>query len=990
MYFRDGTNAVNLAGATPFMSFSTNAYSSARVTSSYSIVSSATGIVDFTFSAQGFNLRGGPFVYEAGIADSNGVSVVYRQGSLWLDPSPYSAGASAVSFGTNLNWASFSAYLNTADYGPYRAGTNITFSINSDGSASINSSGGGGGAGTITNIMVSGGMLTIANSGGPQPQIGLSTSAVVEAVAGTYATGTPVYVDAGLTNGITQGQTSNISVTNSGRQFYLTLSGVSTGAPLYAEADTLGSVLLRSNIAGVDIDMFDNDISRVHQVGYSGNHFIDFFLWAAATNEMIDELNAEYLGGHAASYFATGTPSYVDTGLTNGIAQGQTANLSITNSGKQFYVTLSGVATGAPLYVESDPVWTAASTGYWTKTQADARYVNEAQTDSVTTVMITNGAVTAAKIADGATLAEISDNDGDGSGLDADLLDGLNSDYFQVDLKGYSETGDFSTGPSASGNNSICLGDGNSVSADDAVTLGGYGNENNANRSALVSGLENNNGSEGGFLGAGAYNTLGGTVYNFLGGGLSNRVNTHGEGSYNSLVGGKDNFLMGDGAGTVLVGGEHNQVYGGKSFLGGGYYNELGTNENTSDLYGVLVGGAYNRFLKSPSDNSTFCLIGGGYSNTINGGISYSSIVGGYNNAQAGSYSYIGGGRNNSITGAFSAIVCGDGNSIAPSPDGGVFIGGGTGNKTTAASGNGDPGNNSSIVGGYLNVLGSESTECFIGGGRQNSINLALNDCFDCSIVGGYSNRIERAYYSAILGGRENFIDDSTYYASILSGYHNTINGSCDYSVIAGGRNIIAAHGGSFVFADASSTNSLSTTAANQFIVRAANVTLTGITDRAYIYGDLDLTGHSLYGVATSSIYFVDSTGTTVGSIGFADVKNWNSAYAIATNAVTKNASPVFTPGAPTINVPQTNSTTWLEVSGTYQLAGAPASTAQVELFFGSTAATTRYHKASTSDPNTSHQTFSAKIPPKWVYLWTNSSTGTGSVTLQDFLRRNL
>lgn len=76
----------------------------------------------------------------------------------------------------------------------------------------------------------------------------------------------------------------------------------------------------------------------------------------------------------------------------------------------------------------------------------DATYVNEGQPNSITSAMIwdgavtvwdlRDGAVTAVKIADGATLAEILDDDGAGSGLDADLLDGYDSTYFQRRIEG--------------------------------------------------------------------------------------------------------------------------------------------------------------------------------------------------------------------------------------------------------------------------------------------------------------------------------------------------------------------------------------------------------------------------------------------------------------------------------------------------------------------------------------------------------------------------
>jgi len=50
--------------------------------------------------------------------------------------------------------------------------------------------------------------------------------------------------------------------------------------------------------------------------------------------------------------------------------------------------------------------------------------------NAVTTNKIRNGAVTSSKLQDGAVLAELLDDDGSGSGLDADMLDGLGSSAF--------------------------------------------------------------------------------------------------------------------------------------------------------------------------------------------------------------------------------------------------------------------------------------------------------------------------------------------------------------------------------------------------------------------------------------------------------------------------------------------------------------------------------------------------------------------------------
>lgn len=65
-----------------------------------------------------------------------------------------------------------------------------------------------------------------------------------------------------------------------------------------------------------------------------------------------------------------------------------------------------------------------------TRAQTDTRYVNEAQSGSVTSAMITDGTVSPADLQDGAALTEILDDDGAGSKLDADKLDGLDATSF--------------------------------------------------------------------------------------------------------------------------------------------------------------------------------------------------------------------------------------------------------------------------------------------------------------------------------------------------------------------------------------------------------------------------------------------------------------------------------------------------------------------------------------------------------------------------------
>jgi hypothetical protein len=66
-----------------------------------------------------------------------------------------------------------------------------------------------------------------------------------------------------------------------------------------------------------------------------------------------------------------------------------------------------------------------------TRFQGDSRYVNEGQTDIIDSGMIIDGQVFADELSDGATLAEILDDDGPGSGLNADLLDNQQGSYYR-------------------------------------------------------------------------------------------------------------------------------------------------------------------------------------------------------------------------------------------------------------------------------------------------------------------------------------------------------------------------------------------------------------------------------------------------------------------------------------------------------------------------------------------------------------------------------
>jgi hypothetical protein len=68
-------------------------------------------------------------------------------------------------------------------------------------------------------------------------------------------------------------------------------------------------------------------------------------------------------------------------------------------------------------------------------------FVQAGQADSVTSAMVTDGEITDADLQDGAALAEIQDDDGAGSGLDADTLDGQQGSVYQYRVSGSCKVG---------------------------------------------------------------------------------------------------------------------------------------------------------------------------------------------------------------------------------------------------------------------------------------------------------------------------------------------------------------------------------------------------------------------------------------------------------------------------------------------------------------------------------------------------------------------
>lgn len=141
--------------------------------------------------------------------------------------------------------------------------------------------------------------------------------------------------------------------------------------------------------------------------------------------------DADTLGGQVAAAFAPAVHEhdavYVNTGEANSITSAMVADSAIGSS------DLAANSVGSAQVIDNSLT------------------VNDLAEGSVRTSEIADGEVTKADLAKGAVMATVLDEDGSGSGLDADLLDGHNSSYFSIsththDSRYVNITGDTMTG----------------------------------------------------------------------------------------------------------------------------------------------------------------------------------------------------------------------------------------------------------------------------------------------------------------------------------------------------------------------------------------------------------------------------------------------------------------------------------------------------------------------------------------------------------------
>ena len=232
-----------------------------------------------------------------------------------------------------------------------------------------------------------------------------------------------------------------------------------------------------------------------------------------------------------------------------------------------------------------------------------------------------------------------------------------------------------------------------------------------------------------------------------------------------------------------------------------------GRNNQVHSDYSVIAGGESNLIEIGSSMEGRAFSKGTAKRNTILG--AYSTISGGRNNKVSSQYGSIGGGQANEVTAPNAAVGGGQANE-ATAPD--AAVGGGSSNTAS--------GEQSTVSGGAQNI--AQETGSAVGGGSGNKA---------------------RGQYSVVSGGGGATDADSNSatgnYTSIPGGRANQASGS--YS-LAAGRRAKANHSGSFVWADSTDEDFVST-APNQFLIRASGGVGIGTTGLLYPGAKLNIQG---------------------------------------------------------------------------------------------------------------------------------------------------
>ncbi|MEO0085140.1 MAG: tail fiber domain-containing protein [candidate division WOR-3 bacterium] len=453
-------------------------------------------------------------------------------------------------------------------------------------------------------------------------------------------------------------------------------------------------------------------------------------------------------------------------------------------------------------------------------TALDSRYVNEGQASSVTSAMITDGAVGTADIAN---IAVTSAKIGNGEVTMAKINQSGAATGQVIKWNGsqWAPAND-SVGGGGTGDNAWVRGTPDSVLFTIrrlGIARGGSGNllygDNRTTHTNF--GVACTTGTSGQSY---YYCTVGGGVYNAatgaaatVAGGSTNRAS----GYMSTVGGGRGNRAMASEA--TVAGGDSNMASGNVATVAGGYGNMA------SGYYATVAGG------RADTAKGYYCGVLSGYSNLAGDAAAdtAATVAGGYDNSATAIYATVGGGYNNTASGVYSAV---GGGAYNVASGGAAMVGCGGYNTASGYYSTVGGGYNNTAFGSYATVAGGDSNQVFglyatVGGGRDNTASgsyAAIGGGYsnvasgDTSTVAGGSYNGATGFHAAIGGGCSNVA--SGYYSTVPGGYGNSARSATSF---AAGKFAKARDYGSFVWSDAavSLAESVYTTGSNQFRVRA-------------------------------------------------------------------------------------------------------------------------------------------------------------------------